>query len=215
VPRPFYRDSTEHEGDKEQRHPVFDEPNRHASADGWTWGRWRGGGLSRRLGGISGKRHRWADSVASRRPGGPTWGGRWGGGEATRGEPGIAGRHGDAGGCGTLDRAVGGRMLGQHGNSRHHRCPRVILVALPGRGGANLPLPPRHPRRHIPDRVDSAARAFTAASPAHQGRRCRGAWGGAGDRGGNPFEHRHLRTPLGRRNALTPVGSGSYKPHRF
>ena len=138
-----------------------------------------------------------------------------GGGEATRGEPGIAGRHGDAGGCGTLDRAVGGRMLGQHGNSRHHRYPRVILVALPGRGGVNLPLPPRHPRRHIPDRVDSAARAFTAASPAHQERRCRGAWGGDGDRGGKPFEHRHLRTPPGRRNALTPVGSGSYKPHRF
>ena len=194
---------------------MFDEPNRHASADGGTWGRRRGGCLGRRSGGITGKRHRWADSVASRRPGGPTWGGRWGGGEATRGEPGIVGRHGDAGSCATLDRAVGGRILGQHGNSGQHRYPRVILVALPGRGGANLPLPPRHPRRHIPDRVVSAARALTAASPAHQGRRCRGAWGGDGDRGGKPFEHRHLRTPPGRRNALTPVGSGSYKPRRF
>lgn len=36
-------------------------------------------------------------------------------------------------------------MLGQPGNSRQHGYLRVILVALPGRSGANLPLPPDIP----------------------------------------------------------------------
>lgn len=139
----------------------------------------------------------------------------------------VGGRGGDTGGAGDRRTARGCGQLREPGPGggradaraawelQATRLPAGHLSRAAREEWGKPSASPRHPRRHIPDRVVSAARALTAASPAHQGRRCRGAWDGDGDRGGKPFEHRHLRTPPGRRNALTPVGSGSYKPHRF